>query len=289
MKMIRRHRKSAVVPSRDMTPEWMVEYIAGLMRTKPRGRNQKIKTMRFDLLLPGGEPGEVKFSNGHLYGYDGFRHSVSNLFGLGDDENDGEYFIIAGRRKIPRPELTWPDNTFFFLFFSRSQLKEMCSRTGMLSLPVNWEPGGEPPKNRSDTVEKNAAIVQAVVYAKDLENVKSLVAANINNPTATARPKMRNTITRIERRERAYIERISELEAKLAETRSFRYLQFLLEYFEDIHYHDHRFPRVVDTSALGGRRSFIERRLSRCLTSNAQSREQHFQTSRPPANDLPRL
>ncbi|WP_164091335.1 hypothetical protein [Comamonas thiooxydans] len=218
MKLIRRHRKSAIVPARDMTPEGMVEYIADLMGTIPQGRNQKIKKQRFDLLLPGGEPGEVKFSNGHPYRHDGFRHSVSNLFGLGDDENDGEYFIIAGRRRIPHPELTWPDNTFFFLFFSRSQLKKICSRTGMLSLPVNWEPGGDPPKNRSDALEKNAAIVRAVVYAKSLEHVESLVAANTNNPAVTARPKMRKTMTRTERIEQALTGRISELEIQLANT-----------------------------------------------------------------------
>jgi len=123
MQVIRRLRKSAAVPSEEMTAEEAVKLVARLMRTPPMGRAQKIKGKRYDLPLPGGEPGEVKLTNGHLYRRDGFRHSVSNLFGHGEGENDGEYFIIAGRRRFPHPGLSWPDNVFFFLFFSRSQLK----------------------------------------------------------------------------------------------------------------------------------------------------------------------
>jgi hypothetical protein len=198
-----------------MTAEEMVKLVAALMGTKPMGRAQKTKGNRYDLRLPGGELGEVKLTNGHPYQLEGFRHSVSNLFGHGVDENDAEYFIIGGRRKFPRLELTWPDNFLFFCFFARSQLMELCPRSGMLNFPANWEPGGVPPKDRLDTAKKNAEICRAVVLAKDLADAEALVAASPNNLTAVARPKARNTMTRLEREQLASAKRIADLEAQL--------------------------------------------------------------------------
>jgi len=94
------------------------------------------------------------------------------------------------------------------------------------------------------------------------------VAANPNNPGATARPKVRSTMSRIE----VFADRISELEAQLAETRTPSFLQFLKEHLEDIYYPEHRFARaVVVTSAPCGVRGLLEQRLSRRLLDRPQA------------------
>lgn len=217
MAVIRRRRRSAMPVPQEMTAEKMVRLIAWLVRTEPNGRAQKTRGKRFDLPLPTNDEvkwsnGEVKWSDYHPYGDGGFRHSFGNLFGLGEG-NDAEHYILVGTRWIPFDGRTPLDKKYFFLFFSRSQLLGICTRE--LDLPVNWEPRGMRPKDRSNTAQKHAAIYRAVVYAEDLENVHALVAANPNEPNAKFKPRTRSTMTRSECREQTLLAQIRELKLQL--------------------------------------------------------------------------
>ena len=217
MAVIRRRRRSAMPVPEEMNAEKMVKLIARLVRVEPNGRAQKTRGKRFDLPLPTNgdvrwSNGEVKWSDYHPYGDGGFRHSFSNLYGHGEG-NDAEHYILVGTRRTPFDGPTPLDKAFFFLFFSRSQLLGICTRE--LDLPVNWEPGGVPPKDRSNTAQKHAAIWRAVVCAEDLEDVHVLVAANPNEPNAKVKPRTRSTMTRSERKEQALLAQIRDLKFQL--------------------------------------------------------------------------
>lgn len=190
MKVIRRQRPRWLMPVPvELNWEKVEMLIATLVGGAPTGRAQKKRGCRFDVYF--GTNGEVKYSDYHPY-RGGFRHNYSNVYGYGEG-SDAEHYVFVGRRRLPFESTTPLDRFFFFLFFSRSQLKIVC-RGNTLNLPVNWEPSPARPNDRIDTIEKNAAICNAVRSAKEIAMIDSLVAANPNVPNVRKIPRTRRTM-----------------------------------------------------------------------------------------------
>lgn len=252
MKLVRRRSRPAMPISlvKESESEKWEKKIAKHIGGEVSGRAQKTKGNRLDIRLPtsGNAPSanfEVKCSDLHPYGKGGFRHNVSNLFGHGEG-NDAEYYILQFTRQIPFDGRTQEDKKSFFLFFSRSQLRAIC--TGMLNLPANWEPGGARPKDRSNTAQKNAAICRAVISYGEIEKkkIRELMASNPNELNAPVKRKRRSTMKRVERELLELRAENKDLKRQRDDPQNLQYLHFLQGLAEDAYSPENRFARKAE-------------------------------------------